>query len=371
MNQPDDQASEGGAIPGRSTVVVGIGASAGGLEALESFFAHLPADSGMAFVLVQHLDPAHPSLMSELLARHTSMPVQAVNQPTRVEPNHLYVMPPNVTLTIEDGVLQPSSPIKHVVVRTHIDTFLRSLAEDQAEHAVGVILSGAGSDGTLGLKAIKEHGGVTVAQSPTSAKYDSMPLSAISSGLVDHTLPVEQIPAKLVEHAQYLQNLQRKKSIGALHVETQSFLPRICQVLHHVTGHDFSGYKPSTMVRRIERRLQVLQLDSIVPYVSRLTHDAKEADELFRDLLIGVTQFFRDPDAFAALSAQVIPKILENKGSDDRVRVWVPGCASGEEPYSIAILIAEEMAKLRSTSTVQIFATDIDEESIDASRLGR
>ena len=355
----------------RPFIIVGIGASAGGLEALETFLAHLPAESGMAFVLVQHLDPAQPSLMPELLARHTKMSVQTAEDGMRVEPNRFYVMPPNVRLTIQGGVLHTSTPIEHVTVRTHIDTFLRSLADDRGEHAIGVILSGAGSDGTSGLKAIKEHGGVTVAQSPASARYDSMPLSAIATGLVDFTLPVEEIPAKLVEHAGYLESLNRRKPMDALHSEAAGQLPRICQILHHVTGHDFSGYKPSTMVRRIERRMQVHRLDSVASYVSKLEQDPKEPEQLFKDLLIGVTQFFRDPDAFEALANQAIPKLLENKGSDARIRIWVPGCASGEEAYSIAILLCEHMAKLNISPQAQIFATDIDDEAIELARLGR
>ncbi|MEI8197847.1 MAG: CheR family methyltransferase, partial [Phycisphaerae bacterium] len=322
-------------------------------------------------VLVQHLDPTHPSLMPELLARHTKMPVQIAAHGQRVVPNHLYIMPPNVKLTIQGGVLQASTPVEQRTVRTHIDTFLRSLAEDQAEHAIGVVLSGAGSDGTMGLKAIKEHGGITMVQSPASAKYDSMPRSALATGLVDYTLPIEEIPAKLVEHVEFLENLQRKKSSAVLYQEIGAQLPRICEILHRVTGHDFSGYKPSTMIRRIERRLQVWHLDSVVSYVTKLEQDSQEAGQLFKDLLIGVTQFFRDPEAFEALTRHAIPELLENRGSDARVRVWVPGCATGEEAYSIAILLSEHMTKLNIAPQVQIFATDIDEEAIDAARAGK
>ena len=344
--QKNDPASEDGAIPDRSVIVVGIGASAGGLEAMGAFLTHMPVDSGMVFVLVQHLDPSHTSLMTELLARKTKMPVQTAEDGMRVAPNRLYVMPPNVTLTIQGGVLKTSTPVEHATVRTHIDLFLDSLAEDQAEQAVGVILSGAGRDGTLGLKSIKEHGGVTFAQFPASAKYDSMPLSAIATGLVDFTLPVEEIPAKLVEHAKYMESLRRTKPREALHREAGDHLPRICQILHHATGHDFGGYKPGTMVRRIERRMQVQHLDSVAVYEAKLEQDPQEANELLKDLLIGVTQFFRDPEAFKLLASQAIPQFLGNKARDARVRVWVPGCASGEEAYSIAMLLGEGIAKL-------------------------
>ncbi len=371
VRQKNDPASEDGAIPDRSVIVVGIGASAGGLEAMGAFLTHMPVDSGMVFVLVQHLDPSHTSLMTELLARKTKMPVQTAEDGMRVAPNRLYVMPPNVTLTIQGGVLKTSTPVEHATVRTHIDLFLDSLAEDQAEQAVGVILSGAGRDGTLGLKSIKEHGGVTFAQFPASAKYDSMPLSAIATGLVDFTLPVEEIPAKLVEHAKYMESLRRTKPRKALHREAGDHLPRICQILHHATGHDFGGYKPGTMVRRIERRMQVQHLDSVAVYEAKLEQDPQEANELLKDLLIGVTQFFRDPEAFKLLASQAIPQFLGNKARDARVRVWVPGSASGEEAYSIAMLLGEGIAKLNVAPPVQIFATDIDDQAIEAARSGR
>jgi len=355
----------------RSFPVVGIGASAGGLEALEAFLTHLPAACGMAFVVVQHLDPAHTSLMPELLAHYTKIPVQAAADGLRVAPNHLYVMPPNVTLTIQDGVLQAATPVAQSSVRTHIDTFLRSLAEDQGPRAIGVILSGAGSDGTLGLKAIKEHGGITVVQSPASAKYDSMPLSALATGLVDYTLPVEEIPAKLVAHAAYVVEVAQRQSSDLLAHEIADHLPRICEILHHATGHDFRGYKPNTMVRRVARRLQVLHLEAVGPYITQLEHDGAEPELLFKDLLIGVTQFFRDPAAFEALARQALPELLQDKASESRVRVWVPGCASGEEAYSLAILLSEQMTQRNIAPQVQIFATDIDEEAIALARAGR
>ncbi len=371
VGQTNDTASKDLAIPDPPLIVVGIGASAGGLEALGNFFTHLKPEMGMAFVVVQHLDPSQPSLMTELLARQTTMPVHAARNGLRLESCNVYVIAPNEVLTIQGGILKTTSPAEHSTVRTHIDTFFRSLAEDQAKRAIGVVLSGAGSDGTLGLKAIKEHGGVTIAQAPTSAKYDSMPSSAIATGLVDFTLPVEEIPAKLIEQLAYVAKRTQDPNTGAVEHGMATHLPRICEVLHKATGHNFNGYKAGTMGRRIERRLQVHHIDSVATYVARLEQDPAEARELFKDLLIGVTQFFRDPEAFEVLARRAIPKILLNKDVGAEVRIWVPGCASGEEAYSIAILFCEAVDKLKVAPHVQVLATDIDDQAIAAARLGR
>ncbi len=367
---PSDEPRSGGRS--KPLVVVGIGASAGGLEALETLFSHVPADSGMAFVLVQHLSPHRPSIMAELLTRHAKIPVLEAADGARVEPNHVYAMAPNTSLTIHGGILRVMTPAEPTILRGPIDTFFRSLAEDQAGRAVCVVLSGAGSDGTLGLKAIKEHGGITVAQAPVSAKYDSMPLSAIATGLVDHILPVEEIAAKLVEHANYVTRLADANSSWTLHAQVSDLLPDICAILHRVTGHDFSRYKQSTLGRRIERRLQVHHMDSVGPYVTLLQQDRQEAELLFKDLLIGVTQFFRDPEAFAALEQLVIPRLFENRGREGPpVRVWVAGCASGEEAYSVTILLQEARSRLDLPPEVQVFATDLDEGAIEFARQGR
>lgn len=330
----------------------------------------------MAFVLIQHLDPNHETLIPELLIKYTTMPVQRVLEPVQIEANHVYVIPANALLTMEKCVLtmercvlqisRPGSPMD----RMPIDHFLRSVAEDQRQNLVAIILSGIGVDGTLGLKAVKEHGGMTIAQSLETAKYDSMPRSAISTGLVDHILAVEQMPGRIIEYVRHLEALERKKGAAGLHDEVAKAIKKIVPILRRKTGHDFSRYKESTLVRRIQRRMQVLYFDSVNKYVDCLQRDLKEVDNLFKDLLIGVTQFFRDPEAFEALALRVIPEIFRDKPADGQVRAWITGCASGEEAYSIAILMAEHAAKLESAPHIQIFATDLDEQALDAARKG-
>ncbi len=352
-------------------VVVGLGASAGGLETFQTFFSRMPDEPGMAFVLVQHLDPNHESLMPELLSRHTAMPVDAVQDETPIEPNHVYVIPPNATLTIDGGVLRVTEPREPRGHRTPIDNFFRSLAEDQRERAVCVVLSGTGSDGTLGLKAVKECGGLAVAQAPDSAKYDSMPRSAIATSLVDLVLPVQEMPAQLLEYAEHLRTLEQEKGTDGIRAEATTQMSRIFSLLKRHTGHDFSSYKESTIVRRVQRRMQVLQSASVADYVARLGSDRNEVESLFKDLLIGVTQFFRDREAFDALAAKAVSKLFDDRGPDDAVRVWVPGCSTGEEAYSVAILLWEEAHRRSQSPELQIFATDIDERALDVARLGR
>jgi two-component system CheB/CheR fusion protein len=349
--------------------IVGIGASAGGLEAFQALFAGMPADSGMAFVLVQHLDPRHETMMPELLARHTPMPVLLVPDETRVEENHVYVIPPNATLTIDDCTLRVTRPERSRGRRTPVDSFFRSLAEDQGDDAVAVVLSGTGTDGALGIKAVKEHGGLTLVQEPTSARYDSMPRAAILTGMADDVLPVQEMPARLMRHLGYLAELRGGGAHG-LREELEDQLVKICALLRRKTGHDFSRYKRSTLVRRIRRRMAELRGDSVAGYVERLRQDPKEVDQLFRDLLISVTDFFRDPEAFELLARKVIPRLFEKKGIDGQVRVWVPGCATGEEAYSLAILLREHALRLDEPPQVQLFATDIDAHALDTARQG-
>ncbi|HYU35892.1 MAG TPA: chemotaxis protein CheB [Thermoanaerobaculia bacterium] len=354
----------------RPCPVVGIGASAGGLEALQAFFERMPVDTGMAFVIIQHLDPEHETLMPELLARHTSMPVSLVTEDTPLAANSIFVLPPNATLTIDDCMLRVSRPERMRGRRSPIDGFFRSLAEDQGDDAVGIILSGTGTDGALGLKMIKEHGGLTLVQAPASARYDSMPRAAIVTGMADHVLPVEEIPAKLVEHVRRLTTLRGGDGAEGLRGEVESFLGRISTLLRSKTGHDFSRYKRSTLVRRIRRRITESQGGSVAEYVDSLQQDPREIDQLFRDLLIGVTDFFRDPEAFVALARKVVPKLFDNKGPDGQVRVWVPGCATGEEAYSLAILLREHALTLPEPPHILIFATDIDAQALEAARQG-
>jgi two-component system, chemotaxis family, CheB/CheR fusion protein len=353
-------------------LLVGLGASAGGLDAFKSFFANMPPQSGMAFVLVQHLDPHHKSLLVELLSSHTAMPVAQAEDGMRVAADHVFVIPPNAVLTIEGGVLRVATPAPPREHRKPIDMFFASLAEDQHEKAVSIILSGSGSDGSLGVKAIKEHGGFTLAQ----AGFDEMallgmPSSAAATGLVDEVMPVEQMPARLLAYAQHLGKVGDRKAPDGTRRDAAEHLTRICALLRARLGHDFSQYKQNTLIRRIQRRVQVLQIDSVPEYIERLRGEPNQLDLLFRDLLIGVTHFFRDPEAFAALEKEVMPKLLENKRSSNPIRIWVPGCATGEEAYSIAILVKEAMIKREATPQVQIFATDLDERAVAIARHGR
>ncbi|MGH6947318.1 MAG: chemotaxis protein CheB, partial [Kiloniellales bacterium] len=352
-------------------LVVGIGASAGGLAAFETFFAHMPADSGMAFVLVQHLDPHHKSLLAELLGRHTAIPVAEAEDRMAVSANRILIIPPDATLTIKAGVLRVLKPAPAREHRRPIDTFFASLAEDQGECAVSVVLSGTGSDGTLGVRAIKGHGGLTLAQGDLGATAMSgMPHSAAATGLVDYILPVEDMPAALVEYRQHLIKVAGKKDADGNRRAAGDHLSAIFAILRAGTGHDFSQYKPNTLMRRIQRRMQVLRTDTISAFVQRLRNEPREVELLFREFVIGVTQFFRNPEAFDAL-ASVLPELLKGKGDADLVRIWVPGCATGEEVYSIAILVRESVERQGIAPRIQIFGTDIDEAAIAVARAGR
>jgi len=352
-------------------LIVALGASAGGLEPLETFFKHMPADAGFAFVIVQHLAPDHPTALPQLLARHTAMPVEEAKNHTQVVPDHVYVIPPNATLTIQDGVLRVTAPAEARGVRTPIDAFFGSLADDRSENAVCIMLSGTGTDGTLGLRAIKEHGGMALAQSLESAKYDSILRSAIATGLVDHVLPVEEMPGKVQEYATHLASINGNGKAEIIREQLGAHMGKIHAILRRRVGHDFSQYKESTVARRLERRMKALQIDTVKEYVEQLTRLPEEADRLFNDLLIGVTQFFRDPEAFESLRANVIPKLFAGKGSDDQVRVCVVGCATGEEAYSICILLSEHAAAQDQAPKMQVFATDIDEQALAFARKGR
>jgi two-component system, chemotaxis family, CheB/CheR fusion protein len=346
-------------------LIAGIGASAGGVEALEAFFGGLPPESGIAFVVVTHLDPTRESLLAEIIAHRTAMPVAAARDGDEVEANRIYVIPPGATLTIDHGRLRlHPEPAEHRE-RTPIDIFLASLAEDQQERAIGIILSGAGTDGTLGIKAIKENGGLTLAQTSGHGepRFPDMPESAIATGLVDLKLAVEEMPERLVSYARHAGEIEGKRAAAALGA--------IQALLRTRLGHDFSGYKEKTFGRRVQRRMQVLQLPDIDAYVDRLRQDADELGQLFRDLLIGVTSFFRDPAAFQFVAENIIPQLFQDKGANAEVRVWVPGCATGEEVYSIAMLLREHMDKMQSPPKAQIFATDLDDQAIAIARIGR
>lgn len=350
---------------------MGLGASAGGFDAFQKFFSRMPSDSGMAFVLVQHLDPHHPSLLPDLLSKATRMRVAQATDQTPVQPDHVYVIPPNATLTIEAGALRVRPVEGEGGPRLSIDRLFGSLAEDQGHNAVCVLFSGSGSDGTIGLRAVKEHGGMAMAQSPETAQHDPMVRSAIATGLVDHVLSPEDLADKLVEYGTYLRRLRDQQGPDAQVLATSAELTRICTILLHKTSHDFRRYKSPTLLRRIQRRMQVLQAASVAEYIERLREGPGEADQLFRDLLIGVTHFFRDTEAFDVLARDVIPRLVSVAAVDGTLRVWTPGCSTGEEAYSVAILLREQILKQDARSRVQIFAGDIDDEALEFARNAR
>ena len=356
---------------GPPPLVVGIGASAGGLEAYQAFFDAMPASSEVAFVLVSHLSPDHRSMLAELVARHTAMRVQVAADGMAVEGGGIYVIPPDATLTIADGVLQLNQPAPPRQYRWPIDTFLVSLAADQGENAVAIVLSGSGSDGSRGVREIKAQGGLTLAQADDGAAMGGMPANAAATGLVDHVLPVEAMPTCLLEHHAHLRAAAQAKGPDGLRQDIASQLPAVCELLLSGVGHDFSQYKSKTLVRRIQRRMQVTQLDTVAGYLDYLRANPDELQRLMRELLIGVTEFFRDPEAFQALQEQAVPLLLEGRRAADVVRIWVPACATGEEAYSIAIVFAEEIAKRGGGPSVQLYATDLDEHAIQSARSGR
>ena len=351
--------------------IVGIGASAGGLAAFEAFFSAMPpgADPGMAFVLVQHLAPDHKSILSELVRRYTRMQVFEVTDGMAVRPNCAYIIPPNRDMAFLNGTLQLLEPVLARGQRLPIDFFFRSLAQDQRERAIGVVLSGTGSDGTLGVRAIKGEGGMAMAQNPASTEFDGMPRSAIATGLVDFVLPPAEMPARLIAYTAHAFG-REPRPITVPAPAGDDALKKIFVLLRTQTGHDFSQYKPSTIARRIERRMAVHQIERLNSYVQFLRTTPSEVEALFRDLLIGVTSFFRDREVFAALEQEVIPRLLEGRPAGAPVRVWVPGCSTGEEAYSIAILIEERMAALKRKYKLQVFATDVDGKAIEQARAG-
>jgi two-component system CheB/CheR fusion protein len=359
--EPAALRSEDGRFP-----IVGIGASAGGIDALQRFFRSVRPGSGIAYVVIQHLDPGHPSVLAELLARCTTLPVTQIAGTTEVEPDCVYIIPPNAGLAITRGRLSLEEPRAPRGQRCPIDDFLTSLAFYQADDIACVILSGTGSDGTRGVRAVKESGGLALAQA--DAQYDGMMRSAVATGMVDHVLPVEDMPQEL---NRYFTAMEQPGGRGARPVPGAEHLARIHALLRAKTGHDFGGYKSGTFLRRVQRRMHVLQIASVPEFIERLRGDDAETGLLFQDLLIGVTSFFRDPAAFAVLGREVIPRLFEGKGKDDTVRVWVAGCSTGEEAYSIAILLRECAPRSREAPKVQIFASDIDDRALEVARLGR
>lgn len=351
--------------------IVGIGASAGGLAAFAAFFSGMPPldDPGMAFVLVQHLAPDHESLLTELLQRTTRMKVVEVTDGMVVQINCVYIIPPNRDMAFLNGALHLLEPTAARGHRLPIDYLFSSLAQDQHERAIGIVLSGTGSDGTLGVRAIKDGGGMVMAQNPASCEFDSMPRSALATGFVDYELPPAEMPAQLMAYTSHAFG-RPPRTTAAVLPQSESALKKIFVLLRAQTGHDFSQYKPTTIYRRIERRMAVHQVETLDGYVQYLQQTAAEVEALFRDILIGVTNFFRDPEAFAALESQAITKLFDGKPPGSVVRVWTAGCSTGEEAYSIAILLQERLETLKQNYRVQVFATDIDSRAIATARAG-
>jgi two-component system CheB/CheR fusion protein len=348
--------------------IIGIGASAGGLEAIELFLKNVPANCGMAFVIVQHLDPTHKGILTELLQRISAMTVVLVTDRMRVKPNYVYVIPSNKDMSILHGVLHLFDPSAPRGLRLPIDFFLRSLAFDMKEQSIGVILSGMGTDGTLGIRAIKEKAGVVLVQEPTTAKFDGMPRSAINSGMADYIAPAEELPGKIISYLKLTPLLAAGDSLTE--EKADSALEKAIILLRAGTGHDFSLYKKSTLYRRIERRMGIHQIDKINTYVRFLQENPQELDILFKELLIGVTSFFRDPAEWAALKERVIPDLIAGCPAGRALRAWVPGCSTGEEAYSLAIVFREVVEQLSTKEyfTLQVFATDLDKSAVEKAR---
>ena len=370
-NDEAESAVQDEPAPERTRLVVGIGASAGGIDALKVFFSKMPDDIGMAFVVVQHLDPLHESSLTAIIAGYTSMPVRLAEDGMTVSQNQVCVIPPNATLTIKRGQLYLTCPAPPAARRVSVNTFLASLAEDQGENAVGIILSGFGSDGALGIAAVKEHGGLTLSQ----AEFDhhakrGMPLSAASSGFVDHVMAVEDMPKALLDYRHHRAICDSHKRPDGIRKDLPSHLATICAVLHSRLGRDLSDYKSGTLMRRIQRRMHVLQTSGVQDYIEQLRKRPQEAEMLFRELLISVTRFFRDQESFQALETKVILELLADPRATDPIRVWVAGCATGEEAYSVAILIKEALQRSECRRTVQVFATDVDDRAIAIARAG-
>ncbi len=354
-----------------SNLIVGIGASAGGIDALRSFFSKVPARAGLAFIVVQHLDPNYESSLVSIIAGRTDMPVCLAEHGASVSPDHIYVIPPDTILTIENGLLRLARPAAPAARRVSVNTFLTSLAKDQRENAVGIILSGFGTDGSLGIAAIKEHGGLTLSQ----AEFDhhakqGMPQSAALGGFVDHVLGVEDMAQTLLDYRQHRATCDAHKGPDGIRHDLPNRLAEICAVLRTKLGRDFNDYKTGTLMRRIQRRMHVLQTDEVADYAEQLRTLPHEAEQLFRELLISVTRFFRDGDAFDVLEAKVIPLLLADPAGTDPIRVWIAGCATGEEAYSVAILLKEGLTRLGSHRPFQVFATDLDDRAIAVARSG-
>ncbi|HER10086.1 MAG TPA: PAS domain S-box protein [Bacteroides sp.] len=353
----------------RKFPVVGIGASAGGLEALEQFLGNVPKNSEMAYVVIQHLDPTQKGMLPELLQRVSSMQVAQAEDLMEVKPDCVYVIPPNKSMSIFKGALHLFEPVEARGLRLPVDFFLRSLADDQKEYAAGIILSGMGSDGSNGIRSIKEKNGIVLVQEPETARFNSMPQSAIDTGLVDIVAPPEKLPLELIN---FLKHVPVVKSNLNVEVKDKSALEKIMILLRTHTGNDFSLYKKNTVYRRIERRMGIHKIDKIFSYVHFLQENPKEVHILFKELMIGVTNFFRDAQVWEKLKEKVIPSLIDKMQPNSQLRAWVPGCSTGEEAYSLAIVFKEALEKfnLNGGISLQIFASDIDSDAVDIARKG-
>ena len=374
---PGDDASlpyvidEGDAPNPAGHLIVGIGASAGGLAAYQSFFKATPADTGMAFVLVQHLDPDYDSALAEIIGDSTSMPVTKAVDGTVAAPNTVSVVPPNSILKIENGILRVAAPETPTARRSSVDIFFVSLAQDQGDNAVGIILAGYGSDGTIGISAIKEAGGLTLSEAAFDHQAKmGMPQSAVSSGFVDDILPADGMPAALIEYRDYKHSVGERLNHEDKSSDLGGQLVTICSILHSRLGRDFGQYKTSTMLRRIRRRMQVLRIESARDYAEQLRILPDEPQLLFHEILIGVTRFFRDAVMFELLADTVVAALVADRDSDAPIRAWVAGCATGEEAYSLAILFKEACLRAESSRNITIFATDVDDRAIIFARAG-
>ena len=354
---------------GQRFPIVALGASAGGLHSLQRFFSEVPERTGMGFIVITHLDPDHTSLMPEMIRKVTKMEVVHIEDGMKVEPNTVYVIPPSKELGIMQGVLQLEDIVKGGP-RAPINRFFRLFAEDQQEHAIAIVLSGLGSDGSMGIKVIKEKLGMVMSEEPDFAKYDGMPRSAIETGMVDFVLPPAKMFAKVKEYAARHYKLGTSLVKERDDADVVRSLPKIYMLLRSGTGHDFSNYKRNTILRRIDRRMYLQQIDQLGDYVNLLKNNPDEIRTLYKDLLIGVTSFFRDPEAFESLKEKALRPLLQALSHDSALRIWVPGCSTGEEAYSLAIALWEVMEDTRRFLNVQLFATDIDEEAVQVARAG-
>jgi two-component system, chemotaxis family, CheB/CheR fusion protein len=351
-------------------LIVGIGASAGGIQALREFFANVPPDSGVAYVVILHLSPDHDSRLAEVLQTTTSMPVTQVKESITVEPDHVYVVPPNQHLTMRDGSIAVSPNILVEERRAPVDIFFRTLADSHGPRAVAVVLSGTGADGSMGIKRVKEHGGAAFVQNPREAEFKEMPRNSIATDLIDDVLPIAKIPEKIIAYRKSIDRVEITPEPPERYEEQQQALRDVLSQLRLKTGHDFSNYKRPTLLRRIERRINVHDLPGLPSYAEIIRESADEAQALLKDLLISVTNFFRDREPFERLEHDVLPGIFSKKAPGEPIRMWCVGCATGEEAYTLAMLCAELTRNSYDAPKVQIFATDIDEQAIATAREG-